>query len=106
MRLHVAILALAIACVSGPAFAQWTPRKITRAPISSGPARQRGPVRSRRVNTAGPITRQPVTPRGSRAVDATWQSAGGSNSIGYKAFDEVSSTRDWKAPLDHTTDGR
>jgi hypothetical protein len=109
-RIVVVVLAACILCPASHALAQWTPRKISRAPMPSGPTvkfyranasnYQRGPVQFRRANTRGPIVRSPLTPRGSRAGDSEWHSAEGAPSVGYKAYD--TSVSDFTRGYNHT----
>ncbi len=94
-RIVVVVLAACILCPAPHALAQWTPRKIARAPLQRGPLKspsyrgQRGPVQSRKANASGPIVGNPVTPRGILPQDAEWRNY--EAYVGYKAFDAQTS---------------
>jgi len=94
-RIVVVVLAACILCPASHAVAQWTPRKIVRAPLQRGPVRspsyygQRGPVQFRRANTSGPIVSNPITPHGGPAQYDAWRNFVGD--VGYKSYDAQTS---------------
>jgi hypothetical protein len=98
IRIVVVILAACMLCPVSRALAQWTPRRVVRAPLQRGPVRhpsyyaQRGPVQFRRANASGPITKQHSWASvGNRQSAVDWRDAEGAPSVDYRSFDYITS---------------